>query len=421
MKSFVRVIDAVAFGSVAALGLLIVPSAYDPFRDPKVLLLHAAGLTLIGLMAAAVILGAVPVRELLRRTPPTMLVGAILVWTAITAAFSAHKPTALFAFLTAASAASIFVATSWGARRYPVSLLLVVVLPGAVNAALAILQEAKIWNELASYDSRDVHAGTVGLMGNPNDVGSYLVPAFLAAAAWFLAARSTLQRVLLAPVLLLILGGVAASRTRGAVLGIAAGLAALIVARWRKRGLAWVVTLTVIGVLGAGISLPIVERVLATPVEILLSGRIIAFAAGWRMFTDNPFLGVGPGHFEYAYFDYASRVYPSMVEYSIAGRQYMFGEAHNDHLQIAAETGAIGWLLFAASLAAIAMTARMRVTDAHSPRVRFARLGGLTLAAGLAALALFQFPLYLAGPLSAFICTAGIINGWAEDDEAVTA
>lgn len=417
MKWLARVIDTVTFGSVAAIGLLMVPSAYDPFRHPKLLLLHAAGITLIGLMSAAVIADAIPRRELIRREPAFLLIGAILLWTAITAAASAHVPTAAFAFLTAASAAALFVAAVWSAKRYPVVLLLAVLLPSAINAGLAIVQELKIWNEIAPYELRDVHTGTIGLLGNPNDVGSYLVPGLIVAAAWFLAAKRVAHRLLLAPVVLLILGGIAASRTRGAILGAVVGLAALAIARWRVAGAIRIGALAVIGALGVAFFAPqLFERFSQTPVELLLSGRIIAFAAAWRMFTDSPLLGVGPGCFEYAYFDYASRVYPTVIEYSVAGRQSMFGEAHNDHLQIAAETGLIGWLLFAASLVTVGAASRFKIADDAPVRERFARLCGAALVAALAALALFQFPLYLAAPLSAFVCTAAIVVSWTEDE-----
>jgi O-antigen ligase len=318
--------------------------------------------------------------------------------------------------VTAVSAAALFLAARWAARRHPVQVLFLVTIPAAVNASLAILQELKIWNGIAPFEARDLHAGTTALLGNPNDVGSFLVPGLVATAAWILATKRIALRLLLTPLALLMIGGLAASRTRGAFLGAAVGLAVLAVVRWRVRALLWTGAAAVVAGLIAAASPALVGNVFDSPVEMLLSGRAIAFASAWRMFTESPLFGVGPGNFVYAYFDYASAVQASMIEYAIAGRQLMFGEAHNDHLQVLAETGIVGYALFIASLVTLIAVSRPKMTAASSERLRFARLCGAPLAASLAALGLFQFPLYLAAPMVVFVFVAGLIVGWSEDE-----
>ncbi len=413
-----RCIDAIAIGTMVLIPLLVVPSFYDPFRQPKLLLFHAAGISLVGVMAVAAILGSLPLRELVRRRMPDMLVMAILAWTLITAAFASHRRTALFALLTAASAAALFFGVRWSAQRLRMTVLFALVVPALVNAGLAVVQELKIWNEIAPPAVRDLHVGTTALLGNPNDIGNFLAPALIVVLAWALATKSMLSRVLLFAAGVAIAAGIAASRTRGAILGVAVGIVVLIVVRWRRKAVWRLLAAVVVAALVLATSPTLVQRVIDAPIQELLSGRVIAFAAAWRMFTESPVFGIGPGCFEYAYFDYAAAVYPSMLDYAIAGRQYMFGEAHNDHLQIAAETGLIGYLLFAASLICVGAVSRRRPAEAATEPARFARLCGAPLAASLAALALFQFPLYLTASLTAYVFAAALVVGWP-DDEAV--
>jgi O-antigen ligase len=409
-----RVIDILALVAVALTPLLYSYRFVDPFRQPKVLLLHGAGIALIGLMAAAALVGAIDWRQLIRRRLPDLIAVSAVAWTIVTGLFAAHRRTAIFALITVAGAAALFVALRWGARRYRTWALLPIVITGAVNAGLAIVQEAKIWNELVPLAVRPTHAGTAALLGNPNDVGSFLVPCLIATLAWMLATRRMPARLLLAAAALLIGTGIVASRTRGAFLGAAAGIAVLAIVRWGRRAAIWMAALAVIAALAAASYKPLLDRAFSTEIEVLLSGRIVPFAAAWQMFKDSPVLGIGPGCFAWGYMDYAAKVYPTLLEYAIAGKQFNFGEVHNDHLQILAETGLIGYLLFLAALVSLAAMS-FRSLDAPE-RTRFARLCGAPLAAGLFALALFQFPLYLAAPLTAFVAVASLAIGWSEDD-----
>lgn len=414
-----RAIDVLALAAVALMPYLFSYKFLDPFRQPKTLLLHTAGIALIGLMAIAVILGAVDWRELVRRRLPDLVAVAVVSWTLVSGLFAAHRRTALFALVTAASAAALFLALRWGARRYRIYALVPIVLGGAVNAGLAIVQELKIWNELVPLAQRDIHAGTAALLGNPNDVGSFLVPCLVVAMAWMLATRNIAARLLLGAATLLIGSGIAASRTRGAFLGAAAAITMLAIVRFGRRAAVRMLALAVIVVLAAATYQPLVELAMETEIEWLVTGRIVPFAAAWQMFKESPVFGIGPGCFGWGYSDYAAKVYPSLIDYAIAGKQLNFGEAHNDHLQLLAETGLIGYLLFFVAL--ISLVA-ISIGPLDVPeRVRFARLCGAPLAAGLFALMLFQFPLYLSAPLTMFVAVAALAIGWSEDDEPLAA
>lgn len=71
-------------------------------------------------------------------------------------------------------------------------------------------------------------------------------------------------------------------------------------------------------------------------------GRLGEMWAAGLVFADYPIIGVGPGQFQYYYADYADSI----------GLQVHTGtrEAHNLYLDVAAETGALGLILFLAIL-----------------------------------------------------------------------
>jgi O-antigen ligase len=69
--------------------------------------------------------------------------------------------------------------------------------------------------------------------------------------------------------------------------------------------------------------------------------RMAHWQAGWRMFSDRPWLGVGFGNYE--------AVYPA---YAIGIWQDPLGHAHNYYVNVAAEAGLAGLLAYLLVLAA---------------------------------------------------------------------
>ena len=96
-----------------------------------------------------------------------------------------------------------------------------------------------------------------------------------------------------------------------------------------------------------------------------------------------------------------------------------FGEVHNDHLQVASETGLPGYALFLAALVLVASaTWRPRTVPAEKEddrsRATFVRLLALPLAVSMFILALAQFPLELVAPTHAYLWAAAAIVAWRE-------
>jgi O-antigen ligase len=146
--------------------------------------------------------------------------------------------------------------------------------------------------------------------------------------------------------------------------------------------------------------------------NILLSNRVPAWRAGAQMFADHPLLGTGPGTFHYHYLEY--RIgdldrYPNRLY----ARIWNFGETHNDHLQIAAETGLPGYLIFIAALALVASCSLASNRSAEpSATERFAGVFGLPYAVLVFTVAIAQFPLQVAATSTLYLYLAAITVAW---------
>jgi hypothetical protein len=92
-----------------------------------------------------------------------------------------------------------------------------------------------------------------------------------------------------------------------------------------------------------------------------------------------------------------------------------FGQVHNDHLQVLAETGAPGYLLFLTALVMLGMVS-LRRTAIDDPRTQFARLFALPAAVTFAVLALAQFPMQLTAPMVPAIYLAALCFAWTHDE-----
>jgi len=147
----------------------------------------------------------------------------------------------------------------------------------------------------------------------------------------------------------------------------------------------------------------------------ITSFRVMPAATALLMFRERPLLGAGPGTFSATYMTEklkADQAHPQWIR----PRNPMFGQVHNDHLQVLAETGLPGYLLFIGGLALLAsITFRSpAVNSASDPRVRFARLFAFPAALTFAVLALAQFPLQLTSPMVADLYLAALCFTWTE-------
>jgi len=373
-----------ALALVLAVPLVFDSSAFDAFRDPK----RALALAAWGVLAAI------------------FLVWAGVVAGGVVSAVASAEPARAAANLVPL----VLAALGWGALRQLSderrrSLARLVVWAGVIEAALVLLYLLPQWRP-DTFDRPDAAArfDWVGTLGNPGDVATFLaIPALLAAGRavapgkrrWFWAGAAAFTAAVL-------LG----TRTVTGALALAAGV---LVLAWRavprSRRLPAVAAIAVL----AGVvflATPLANRVSAAVNEARHGGLIwmgsargAAYAAAGSMIAARPVTGVGFGLFEANSFRFQS-------EEALADRGRVlglitgFGEAHDDPLQYAAETGILGVLLAAAG---IALALRRR-----DGRAAGAPVDPAPLAAAALVLALTQFPLHLAAVAAQWVVVAAL-------------
>lgn len=148
------------------------------------------------------------------------------------------------------------------------------------------------------------------------------------------------------------------NQTRGAFLAAAAGFAAIVpfnptLRRWLPRAI-----LTGLALMIAWELLPTGRSWISRIYEHGLSAagnpqfnRLVFWKVAWGMFLDNPWLGVGPGHYQTAYANY--------FQGQLAG-QWVWGSAHNLYLHQLAERGVLGLSALLAVLSALSWRAYRR-------------------------------------------------------------
>jgi O-antigen ligase len=213
-----------------------------------------------------------------------------------------------------------------------------------------------------------------GMFGQPNPYAGYLGTILPVALAMTLIPHPGRFRLIAVVSTMLIGMGIVLSLSRGAWLGLAISLGVIALA-WGPRARKLVVPLAAGGVLLIVLSsvdlLPPsiaarinsatenfgvfdVRSVQLTSDNFAIVERMAHWQAGWYMFLDYPFLGVGPGNYPAAYEDY----------YIPPWREPL-GHAHNYYLNMAAEAGVPGLLalLLVLGLTFRALLRRIRAAD----------------------------------------------------------
>lgn len=175
---------------------------------------------------------------------------------------------------------------------------------------------------------------------DPNVFCLYLVIAFYLGAGLLFSdpGLRPARRGALIGCLVVLLGAIIMTQSRGGFLALAGSIVVYILLQPRKgRGLAFLAFAVAVFLLIAPDKYWNRMRTLRRPwSDPSLSGRMYEFRASVRMIQKNPLLGVGVGNFDtdYVFYSQDPRRYPRV--------------AHNLYLQVAAETGAVGAVAFAA-------------------------------------------------------------------------
>jgi len=195
----------------------------------------------------------------------------------------------------------------------------------------------------------------IGSFGNPNYFGVFEAIATVAAVSWMIDTRSTRPRVVLLATVIVLGTAVVLSLSRGAVIAFAAGIACLVFSRSRART-AWIV---VAGLAVATVVLfPIFVEWRLTIDAGSASGsayaaltqsdadRLSAALAGPQLFLSSPVFGIGWGYY-------------SAMSAQFVGPGLPF-VAHNWYIDVLAEEGTVGIVLWVLLLGALVIALRSR-------------------------------------------------------------
>ncbi|MEO8215483.1 MAG: O-antigen ligase family protein [Acidobacteriota bacterium] len=421
---------------VLAIPLMFSPSGKDLFNLPKDILFRAGMIAIAAILVMAWPSSASLFSRRDWRKPSVAIALGALAWTAVAAVFSSDRGISAVSLATTAALTLFYLLTLRLAVRQELQAIWLLLVPAILNALMVMMQESGLQPLNVERLSYDPHLSTTGFLGNPNVAGAFLTGPALAAVALAVATRGRRRYVALATAAVLLVG-ILASRTLTSLLAYGTGMAAMVaVSSWRMA-LKLAAPALIAAVIFINLYAPLRYRVRSLihsartgEYNLLLTNRLTPFLAAGTMAADHPLLGIGPGTFGHHYFDYkilAEARHPGLVtDIQRSSWSFSFSEVHNDHLEVLAETGLPGYLLFLGALFILAagslpeLDQRLRVLTGADPpvpsgdsrRLHFARILALPLVASFFVLALAQFPLQLISTATAYLFLAALCRSW---------
>lgn len=410
---------------VTAAVLIAVPLVFDPlmkntFRQPKEILFRGGGILLLIVFAFVWTKWKIQWNWVSLRKPVHLFPMLILCWTIVTALTSKNFLLSAESLITVICSIAVFFGVRFAvAARRSLSVIDVALAGAVINAILAILQEFDLWQPFTFPPNMAGHMATTALLGNPNDVGTFLLVPTVACVVG-VAVLSGTRRWIYASIAAILVAGLLASGTRTALIALPPAVIVVIAKQSRR------VTLILVPILALAVipvTLPFTKvgqrfHTMITAAkerryDTVFSQRMPGVLTAWDMFRNHPFVGVGPGAYKYLFRRYRVALSAEYPEQWTRSLPLSFSEAHNDHLQILAETGLPGYVLFLAALATVAFR-RGRATVGADQAARFARILRVPMVIAIAIVALAQFPLQIAATRTELLYFAAIAVTWDE-------
>jgi putative inorganic carbon (hco3(-)) transporter len=310
-------------------------------------LAKVAGALIVVAWIAVVSVGGKRERNLFAAHPAfTYAVLLFLVWNAISVTWSDSPSEALTSVMRYGLNAFLLpiAYTAVRSRRDAIRILAAIVV-GATIAALSAIASPP-------PPESAIYGRAAGTVGDPNELAAALLVG-LAIAVAFAANRhiGAAYRALAGCSAALCLAGILISLSRGGLLGVAAAMviAILVGGRWRARvlALAGVLAVLAVGYFAFVASLPAKQRVLDVGAEGG-TGRLDLWTVGLRMIEAHPLNGIGSGQFPISSVHYLLR--PGLIQ-SGAFILSTPKVAHNTYLNVTAELGLVGGVLFVGLIA----------------------------------------------------------------------
>jgi len=354
-----------------------------PMREPEILVPIRINAVLAGAIAMGCVLRLPVNRPRLRIHPAVVLLVGYLFISALSLPSplndlpGAWLPSALNALVRFGTGVALFLSATYLFRLMTPWPILVLALLGSMLTALLAIADITSYLPLPALTAGLVEntgsARASGAFADPNFLGLYAATAFVFVLGTLPASRGPARLALLALAVSL-LACTLLTYSRGAYLGLAAGVVALAWMRHKRAAVALAVAIAVLGVTlypaflearQGGALIPVDSYDLA---QSEASRRAIV-DAGIAMFLAHPIVGVGFGVFQF------------MSPFFIRGAAPDSTFSHNQYLNILAEQGLIGALLLGTMLA----FAFIAIRRGGSP------LGAATLAMGATLLATSLF------------------------------
>lgn len=299
----------------------------------------------------------------------------------------------------------------------------IVAAPAFINLVVLALQASRVWNPW-TFEGPFSRIYKNALLGNPNDVGAYFVgPAIFMAAMAIGAARGRLYYGIAATAFT---GAIVLTVTLTAIASLTLALAALVALRYRRGSFIALIVLGTTFALAASLYRPLTERIVriaadgdTSRLDTLISFRLPAMVSAWEMFKDDPVTGLGPGIYKLEYTAYriaATEQYGHWFAQTAPDITAHFAAAHNDHLQILAESGVAGYLLMLGAFLLVGSIS-FATGEPRSNQERVARLLAFPLCVGLGVTMIAGFPLQLAAPAYTFVLLGGASIAWSSHDD----
>lgn len=355
-------------GGLAAVPLVVVPTASDIFGLPKflvALLATTAGWAAWSLLPAKR-------RSALSFGLVERAVAAYLVVATVSALLSRYRSDSLLgsyeryggllSLVVFAAFAALLVVVFRGRPERLALVPLTLATAATLVAVYVLLQTAGLdlvdWKEVSGASAR-YHAGT---LGNGDFAGGFLGIALPFAVAAALRAVDR-PRLVLAAATVVIAAGIVGTRSRGGVLAAVVGVVVLALLdgrlprRVRVGVVAGAVAVTAVG--GALLAMPESARPdVLDRTELFRTKsfevRAREWVGAWEVFLDAPVLGTGPDTFEFGFPEVRSREDGAELGMQIADKP------HNIVLEKASDTGILGLAAYLAVLVAAFAVARRR-------------------------------------------------------------
>jgi O-antigen ligase len=348
--------------------------------------------TLVKLASAALLLAWIGLLAGRRRLPlllrdhPFLSYGVFLlaVWAAASGLWAADPSTTTSeVFRLAQMLFLVFLVFSAIAQRRDLRLFGWAYVVGAVLTSAVVL--SGLTGTAAGADGTAIRFG--GAFGNPNNLAAVTLPAIALAAFMLIASRRVVERWLLAGCGVLLVLTCFLTQSRGGLIGLGVMCVAAVfyAGPARARSLALVLVILAAGSIYFATFASSGARQRVTSVSAAnTTGRADLWNVAFQMTLNHPVQGVGFGNF--------TVVAPSYLERTVnIGRSDLFlrpgaTQVHNTYLNILAELGVVGLLLFMGLLAGvfgIALRATRALADAGDAEGELLARGLLIGAAGM--------------------------------------